>query len=72
MVKFPIGTTRVVRCFVLRMQIGDEVKYLQFCSWEEEWREYTISDMPVPYSKEKFFPTKFIPEQEFYSRFATS
>jgi len=59
MIWYPQGAKRVVKRFVLRKKIGDEVRYFQFCTWEEEWQTRGVESY-MSSSEEKFIPTMFL------------
>jgi hypothetical protein len=61
MITHPLGTRRLVRRLVIRKKIGEEVRYLQICCWEEEYLRHQYSDGWNQY----FTATKFISEYEF-------
>ena len=61
MITYQTGTTRLIRRFVIRKRIGDEVRSLQICCWEEEYQEKAGADGLW----KEFVPTKFVSEQNF-------
>ncbi len=61
MIAYPGGMKRLVRGFIIRKRINDEVRYLQFCNWEEEYRELCNSDGRW----REFIPTHFVTQYTF-------
>lgn len=61
MVTYELKTWRIVRRFVLRKRIGDEVRFFQVCCWKEEYQAYTTGEG----WEKKFLPVCFVPEYEF-------
>lgn len=61
MIAYPNGMKRLVRQFVIRKRIIDEVRYLQYCCWEEEYRELSHSEGRWS----EFIPTHFVSQYAF-------
>ena len=72
MVAYPLGTVRIVRRFVFRKRIGDEVKVLQTCVWKEECRRNQYFDGFDIFRMNKMVPVCFVPEKKFDTMFNDS
>lgn len=66
---YPIGTKRLIRAFVIRKRIGDNVLWLQSCCWEEEFQYHPGYDNSWTLG---FNPTRFISGKEFDAEFSSA
>ena len=67
MVAYPLGTIRIVRQFVFRKRIGDEVKFFQVCCWKEECVRKQDWDGLDIFRINQMVPVCFVPEKEYNS-----